>query len=157
MTRERKTIDVVGVVRFGYRKKPDDLALVVEGCVRHWSKGGVYKSEGVRLRNVRVIEVVCRKGVASVVFKARAYRGRRDAIVLRNAAVFGVWEACHSNFYEFDEPNEFGLHLLDLDDPELRTLAIPRHCHRGICSSTLGDGHCECPCEDCIEAGIHHG
>jgi hypothetical protein len=153
MTRERKTIDVVGVIRFGYRKRPDDLASIVEGCVSEWSLGGVYESWGVRLRNVKVIEVVCRSGVASVVFKARAYRGGRDAVFLRNAAVFGVWEACHSDFYESEEPNEFGLHMLELDDPELRTLAIPRHCHRGICSSTFGDGHCE----DCIEAGIQHG
>jgi hypothetical protein len=157
MSRERKTIDVVGVVRFGYRKRADDFASVVEGCVQQSSKRGVYKSSGVRLRNVRVIKVVCRKGVASVVFQARAYRDGRDAVFLRNAAVFGVWEACHSDFNESDEPNEFGLHLLELDDPELRTLAIPRHCHRGICSSTFGDGHCECPCEDCITAGIHHG
>ena len=157
MRTERKTIDVVGVIRFGYRKKPDDLASVVEGCVSQWSMGGVYESSGVRLRNVKVIEVVCRSGVASVVFQAGAYRDGRDAVFLRNAAVFGVWEACHFDFYEPDAPDQFGLHLLELDDPELRTLAIPRHCHRGICSSTCGDGHCECPCEDCITAGIHHG
>jgi hypothetical protein len=157
MTSERKTLDVVGVIRFGYRKKPDDLASVVEGCVSQWSMGGVYESWGVRLRNVRVIKVVCRKGVASVVFQARAYRDGRDEISLGKAAVFGLWEACH-DLYEPDEPDKFGLHLLEPEDTELRTpAAIPKHCHRGICSSTLGAGHCECPCEDCIEAGIHHG
>ena len=36
MSRERKTIDVVGVIKLAYRKKPDDLASVVEGCVRQW-------------------------------------------------------------------------------------------------------------------------
>jgi hypothetical protein len=155
VSRERKTLDVVGVVRFGYRRRPDDLASVVEGCVSQWSQGGVYESEGVRLRNVRVIKVVCRKGVASVVFQARVYRDGRDAVTLGNAAVFGVWEACHADYYE---PDQFGLHLLEPEDTELLTPAqIPTHCNRGICSSTFGDGHCECPCEDCIEAGIHHG
>ena len=71
MSRQRKTMDVVGVIRFGYRKKPDDLASVVEGCVRQWSMGDEYRTEYVVLRNVRVVEVVCRRGVASIVFKAR--------------------------------------------------------------------------------------
>ena len=120
MSRERKTIDVVGVVRFGYRKKPDDLASVVEGCVRQWSMGDEYRTEYVVLRNVRVVEVVCRRRVASVVFKARAYRDGRDAISLGNAAVFGVWEACHADYWEGDED---GLCLLEVDDTELRTPA----------------------------------
>lgn len=33
----------------------------------------------------------------------------------------------------------------------------PKHCRRGLCIPTLGHGHCECPCQDCIDAGIHHG
>jgi hypothetical protein len=80
MTRERKTLDVVGVIKFAYLKKPDDLASIVEGCVRQWSMGDLYITEYVVLRNVRVVEVACRKGVASVVFKARAYRGVTDAV-----------------------------------------------------------------------------
>ena len=40
---------------------------------------------------------------------------------------------------------------------ELRTPAIAQYCGRGICVSTFGYGHCECPCKDCIVAGIHHG
>ena len=154
MSRQRKTMDVVGVVRFGYRKRPDDLASVVEGCVRRWSMGGVYESWGVRLRNVRVIKVVCRKGVASVVFQARAYRDGQDDVSLGKGGVSAVWEACHSDFCEGDED---GLYLLELEDTELRTPAIAQHCGRGICVSTFGQGHCECPCQDCIEAGIHHG
>ncbi len=157
MSRERKTIDVVGVVRFGYRRRPDDLASVVEGCVRQRSMGGVYESWGVRLRSVRVIKVVCRKGVASVVFQARAYRDWRGTFSLGRSAVSGVWEACRADYYEPDQPDQFGLRLLEPEDTELRTPAKPEHCGRGICSSTLGQGHCECPCEDCIEAGIHHG
>jgi hypothetical protein len=121
MSRERKTIDVVGVVRFGYRKKPDDLASVVENCVSQWSVGGVYESEGVRLRNVRVIKVVCRKGVASVVFQARAYRDGRDNVSLGEGAVFGVWEACRYDYYEPGNPDENGLSLLELEDTELQT------------------------------------
>jgi hypothetical protein len=121
MTRERKTIDVVGVIRFSYRKKPDDLASFVEGCVRQWSMAGEYESEGVRLRNVRVIEVVCRKGIASVVFKARDYRDGRDAVTVGHAAVFGVWEACHSDYYDPVDPEVEGLCLLELEDTELRS------------------------------------
>jgi hypothetical protein len=45
VTRERKTLDVVGVIRFSYRKRPDDLASVVEGCVRQWSMGDQYTTE----------------------------------------------------------------------------------------------------------------
>jgi hypothetical protein len=147
-------MDIVGVIKFGYRKKPDDLASVVEGCVRQWSMGDEYRTEYVVLRNVRVVEVVCRRRVASVVFTARAYRDGRDAVSLGNAAVSAVWEACHSDYCEGDED---GLYLLELEDTELRTPAIAQHCGRGICVSTFGQGHCECPCQDCIEAGIHHG
>ena len=86
MSRERKTIDVVGVVRFGYRQKPDDLAPVVEGCVSRWSMGGVYITACVRRRNVRVIDVVCRKGVAPVVFQARVYRDADGQVEARTAA-----------------------------------------------------------------------
>jgi hypothetical protein len=123
MSRQRKTLDVVGVIRFSYRKKPDDLASVVENCVLQWSMGDLYITEYVVLRNVRVVEVVCRKGVASVVFKARACRDGRDAVSLGNAAVTAVWEACHADYYEPDEPDQFGLHLLELEDTELRTPA----------------------------------
>jgi hypothetical protein len=69
------------------------------------------------------VEVVCRRRVAAVVFKATAYRDGRDAVSLGNAAVSGVWDACRFDFYESDEPNEFGLHLLELEDTELRTPA----------------------------------
>jgi hypothetical protein len=82
--------------------------------------GDEYRTEYVVLRNVRVVEVAYRKGVASVVFKARAYRDGRDAISLGNAAVSAVWEACHSDYWEGDED---GLCLLDLEDTELRTPA----------------------------------
>src|ERR1043165_6635410 len=118
MTKQRKTIYVVGVIKFGYRKRPDNLASVVEGRVRQWSMGGEYATEIVRLRNVRVVEVVYRKGAASVVFKARAYQDGRDAVSLGNAAVAAVWEACHADYYEADED---GLCLLSLEDTELRT------------------------------------
>jgi hypothetical protein len=119
MSRKRKTIDVVGVIRFGYRKKPGDLASVVKGCVRQWSMGDQYIAENVVLRDVKIVEAVCSKGVAAVTFKVRAYRDGRDAVSLGNAAVSGVWEACRSDFYEPDEPNEFGLHLLELEDTQL--------------------------------------
>jgi hypothetical protein len=123
MSKPRKTIDVVGVIRFSYRKKPDDLASVVENCVSQWSMNGVYDSEGVRIRNVRVIEVVCRRGIASVVFKARAYRDGKDDVSLGKAAVFCVWEACHSDYYDPVDPEIDGLYLLELEDTELRSPA----------------------------------
>jgi hypothetical protein len=52
--------------------------------------GDEYRTEYVVLRNVRVVAVVCRRRVASVVFKARAYRDGRDAVSLGNAAVSAV-------------------------------------------------------------------
>jgi hypothetical protein len=151
---ERKTLDIVGVIRFCYRKKPDHLAAVVEECVREQSVAGVYSTDSVVLRNVKVVQVACRKGTASVAFKALVYRDGTSAVSLGNDAVTAVWEACHARY---SGPDEDGLVLLDLDDAELQTPAKPEHCWRGICSSTLEEGHCECPCEDCIEAGIHHG
>ena len=66
------------------------------------------------------MEVVCRRRVASVVFKATAYRDGRDAVSLGNAAVSAVWEACHSDYCEGDED---GLCLLELEDTEHRTPA----------------------------------
>src|SRR5262249_46340522 len=116
--------------------------------------GDRYSTESVALRNVKVVEVHCRKGVASVHFKARVYRDGRDATSIGNHALTAVWAACHSRYAE---PDGDGLTLLDLEDTELRTLVEPQHCGRGICVSTFGQGHCECPCQDCIEAGIHHG
>jgi hypothetical protein len=86
VSRPRKTLDVVGVVRFGYRQKPDDLAPVVEGRVSRWSMGGVDMTACVRLRNVRVIDVVCRKGVAPVVFRARVYRDADGPVQARTEA-----------------------------------------------------------------------
>ena len=44
MSRQHKTMVVVGVIKFGYRKKPDDLASVIEGCVRQWSMGDEYRT-----------------------------------------------------------------------------------------------------------------
>src|SRR5262245_55892582 len=78
MKRERKTLDILGVIRICYRKKPDHLAAVVEGCVRERSVAGVYSTDSVVLRNVKVVEVACRKGTASVGFKARVYRDGRS-------------------------------------------------------------------------------
>jgi hypothetical protein len=154
MKGERKTLDILGVIRFCYRKKPDHLAAVVDGCVREQSMAGVYSTDSVVLRNVKVVGVACRKGTASVGFKARVYGDGRSAVSLGNHAVTAIWEACHCRYAE---PDADGLVLLDLDDAQLQTPAQPEHCWRRICFSTLEERHCECPCEDCIEAGIHHG
>lgn len=117
MSRKKMTT-VVGVIKFGYSKEPHDLASVVTACVKKISWSGRFDTRYVKCRTFRVLEVVCRKGVASVAFEVQARPGLVSTVRLGSAAVTAVWEACN---YRFGEGDEDGLSLLPLENAEIRS------------------------------------